>query len=91
MMAKAVKVSVEVPEGVSEETRATVQRKAHETSVLHLWESGDLSTRQVADELGLTYRDYLDLLAERGIPVESGMFDEDALERARQKLVESRP
>lgn len=90
-MAKAVKVMVEVPQGVSEETKATVERKAHETSVLHLWESGDFSTRQAAEELGLTYRGYLDLLAERGIPVESGMFDENALERARQMLAGRQP
>ena len=44
-----------------------------------------LTVREAAEELGLTYREFLDRLAARGIPVESGPLDTKALEEARQK------
>ena len=90
-MTKSVKVNVEVPEGVSEETKEAAQRKAHETTVLHLWESGDLSTRDAAAELGLAYHEYLELLAARGIPVVNGTFDPEALEKARRDHAVRKP
>jgi predicted HTH domain antitoxin len=90
-MSKAVKVQLEVPDEVSAENKAVAERKAHETAVLSLWEAGEISTRQAAAELELTYHGFLDLLAERGIPVESGMFDAEALEEARRKLAARRP
>jgi hypothetical protein len=90
-MTKSVKVKVEVPEGVSEATKEAAQRKAHETAVLHLWQSGDLSTRDAASDLGLAYHEFLDLLTERGIPVEDGLFDPKAVEEAARQLAARKP
>ena len=89
-MARAVKVSLEVPDEVSDQHKADAERKALEAAVLALWEAGDISTRQAATDLGLTYYDYLDLLAAKGIPVERGPLNLDAIEEARRKLAERR-
>src|SRR5947209_8719777 len=87
-MAGAVRVTLELPEAVTEETRAVAQRKAHESAVLAVWEAGEISTRQAAAELGLTYYDYLDLLAARGIPVERGPLDSEAIQESQRTLAE---
>ncbi len=86
MPTKSVKVTLEVPEGVSDQTRAAVKEEAEETVVLALWKAGELSTRRAAEELGLTYHEFLDRLAARGLPVVQGPFDVEALEDARRKL-----
>src|SRR5207248_11479498 len=82
----AVKVTLEVPDEVSKETKTVAEHKAHESAVLAVWEAGEILTRQAAAELGLTYYDFLDLLAVRGIPVERGPLNLEAVEDARKKL-----
>jgi predicted HTH domain antitoxin len=74
-----------MPDSISDSTRDTAEARAREVVVLALWEAGEVSTRQAADELGLTYRDFLDLLSARGIPVEDS-FDREALQKARETL-----
>jgi predicted HTH domain antitoxin len=88
MTGKTIKVQVDMPEGVSDESKQAAEQKAHEAAVLTLWEAGELSTREAAAELSLPYHEFLDLLNERGIPVESGMFDAEALEKAKRHLAE---
>src|SRR5437879_1777215 len=83
----ASKVIVEVPDNISEPTK----KKAHQAAVLALWEAGELSTGEAAEELSLTHHDFLDLLAAQGIPVESGPLNLKAIEAARQKLTTGRP
>jgi hypothetical protein len=68
-----------------------VERQAREGAVLALWEGQELTIREAAEELGLTYAGFLDLLAERGIPVVRGPLDLKALEEAEQKLAYTRP
>src|SRR5206468_9715057 len=91
MAIRTVKVSLEVPEGVSEDVRQTAQTQAEEAAVLALWQAGNLSTRRAAEELEVTYREVLDLLAAKGIPVVRGPLDEQALEEARRKLARTQP
>jgi len=86
-----VQVKVEVPEGISEEARETAERSAHEATVLSLWRAGAISTRDAAAELNLAYHEFLDLLAERGIPVEDGMFDPKVVEDAARQLAARKP
>src|SRR5438034_5522113 len=83
---KAVKVNLEMPEGIPDPIRAAAQSRAEEAVVLELWEAGELSTRRAAEELGLNYRGFLDLLAAKGIPVESGPLNLKAIEEAEAKL-----
>ena len=52
--------------------RAVAEQRAREAVILSLWEADRLSTCEAAEELGLGYGDFLDLLAARGIPVERG-------------------
>src|SRR5579864_7383152 len=82
MPTKTIRVKIEVPEGTSHQARQSAEHKAHEAAVLAVWQAGEISIRQAAGELGLTYYDFLDLLAAKSIPVESGAFDEEALDRA---------
>jgi predicted nucleic acid-binding protein len=58
-MSKAVRVNVELPEGIADAVRATAQSRAEEGVVLVLWETGALTTRDAAEELGLTYLGFL--------------------------------
>jgi len=89
-MSRDVRITRELPEGVSEPTKAAAEGKAHEGAVLAVWEAGEMTTRQAAVELGLTYYDFLDRLAARGIPVERGPLHLEAIEQARRKLAERR-
>jgi len=89
MPTKTVKVQVDVPEGTSQQARESAERQAHEAAVLALWETGALTIRQAAEEIGLPYHDFLDRLAAKGIPVERGALDLQALEEAQQKLAGS--
>ena len=84
-MAKTVKVILEVPPKVGDHAQAVAQTRALEAAVLALWQEGKLTVREAAEELGLTYREFLDLLTAKGIPVESGPLDTKALGEARQK------
>lgn len=86
MLARSVKVNVEVPEGTSDQNRAAAGRRAHEAAVLSLWEAGDLTIREAAADLGLQYHEFLDLLAQRGIPVSRGALNLEAIEEAERKL-----
>jgi hypothetical protein len=40
--------------------------------VLARWRQPQLTIREAADELSLSYREFLDLLTERGIAIEQG-------------------
>jgi predicted HTH domain antitoxin len=90
-MPKTVKVELEVPPEVGDHAKAIAQTRAHEAAVLALWEEGKLTLREAAEELGPTYRELLELLATKGIPVERGAGDLDALDEARRKLAAGRP
>jgi hypothetical protein len=91
MASRSVKVTVEVPEGTPDGDREAAQNRAHEAAVLSLWEAEHLSTREAAQELGLGYGEFLDLLAARGIPVARGTFDATSVEEARRKLAGGHP
>jgi predicted HTH domain antitoxin len=86
-----IKVTVEVPDEVGEHSREIAQARAQEAVVLALWQQQELTVREAADELGLSYREFLDLLTERGIPIEREPTDGLALKKARQKLANDQP
>jgi hypothetical protein len=86
MQTRIVRVSIDAPETIGEAARLVAEERAREAAVLSLWEQAELSTRQAADELGLHYQDFLDLLTAKGIPVERGEPNLAAVEDARCKL-----
>jgi predicted DNA-binding protein (UPF0251 family) len=90
-MPRTVKVSIEVPAGISDQARDRAQREADEAALLALWQQQELTIREAAEELGLTYRGFLDLLAAKDIPVERGPVELEALQAARQKLAGGHP
>jgi predicted HTH domain antitoxin len=90
-MAKSVSVKLEVPAGVSGPARESAERQAREAAVLALWEAGEVSTGLAAEALELTRHAFHDLLASRGIPMESGPLNQKAIEEARKKLASKHP
>jgi predicted HTH domain antitoxin len=87
---KKVRYSFDEPDEASGQRKQAVQSCVDELLCLELWKQGDMSTRQAAEALGLTYREFLDLLADRGIPVEDGEFDPKAIEEAQKILTDGR-
>ncbi len=86
---KRVQVSVDLPEDILEdEAVREAERAGLEMIVIKLWEAAKLSTREASKLLGLTYHEYLDLLATHGVPVERAddLMDEQAFEAIRKQL-----
>jgi hypothetical protein len=87
MAISRVKVTLELAEEVEKEAREEAATRAHEAAVLSLWQSGKMTIREAALELGLSYHDFLDLLTARGIPiVRGGEINVEAIEEASRKL-----
>ena len=88
-MPRTVQVKVDVPSGTSKEDKQAIEKRAREGAVLALWQAADLSNREAAEALGLTYHEFLDLLSERGIPVcQSGVHPDvvrDLVKSAQQR------
>ena len=84
-MSTTVEFRLVLPRSISDESKDAVERNAREGAVLQLWQGGEISTREAAAELGLEYREFLDLLSRRGIPSEPE-FDSEAFERAARLL-----
>ncbi len=87
-MANTIKLSVEFPESLVADLwidEATVSAKMKEAVVLDLFRQKRISIRKGAELLGLSYREFLDLLSRRQVPVtdyEEGEIDCDLLQRA---------
>ena len=79
-MAKTLEIIIEVPDDVSEESLRLAQGQGKEAAVLALQQQGEISIREAAMNLALTYEGYLDLLADRGLPATSGDVDPEVLE-----------
>jgi predicted HTH domain antitoxin len=92
MATKTVRVNLEIPEGISDQIRHTVQTRAEEAVVLALWESGEISTGRAAEELALSYRDFLDLISARGIPmVSGGEINTEGITEAQRRIASDAP
>lgn len=62
------------------------ERDAREGAVIGLWQAGRLSTREAAEQLGLGYHDFLDLLTQKNVPVVDGNFRVDELNALLQAI-----
>lgn len=67
---------VELPRDLSEERMTRVRQRVLETIIIDMWQAKELSTREAADQLGMTYREYLDLLGYYRVPVTKISDDE---------------
>jgi predicted HTH domain antitoxin len=54
----------------------------HNTITLERWQRQEISVREAAAELGLAYYEFLDLLADRGLPVCRGDLNTEVIEVA---------
>jgi predicted HTH domain antitoxin len=79
---KELHIRIKLPDDLSAEDPSVqaARRSALESAVIALWQGGRLSTRTAARRLGMNYRDYLDLLADRNIPIEAGLVEADTFE-----------
>jgi hypothetical protein len=85
----ATKTVPEAPEIAAEPANVTLseeEQQARETAILARWEAAELTIREAAEQLGLNYGEFLDLLATRGIPVERGPLDLDTIQAAVRQL-----
>lgn len=91
-------LELEVPEGVKqieEEFRAAAQELLLEATALRLFEKGEISSGYGAAMLGMTRREFIELLGRRGIPFfnydeEEMRREMEAVERERQRLASER-
>lgn len=65
---KTLEIRIELPESTTEETVRLAEEKGREAVILVLQQRGEISFREAAAELGLTYEGYLGLLNDRGLP-----------------------
>jgi len=83
---KRLPIDIPVPDDLTPEQEAAVRQRATEAAVLELWQADKLSIREAARALGIGYYHFLDLLAERGIPVVRDGPDADAVKQAENIL-----
>lgn len=85
-MSKVLAIQVEVPDAVSDQSLRSAEALAKQTVVLALQQQGDFTVREAAAALGVTYEQYLQLLAARDLGISRFEQDPAALQNLRQKL-----
>jgi hypothetical protein len=89
---KTLTIQIEVADDTSDEALLLTEQVAREAAVLFLQQEGEISIREAAASLSLTYERYLDLLTAKGLPATADCTDPALLEdllhqiEARRKL-----
>jgi DNA-directed RNA polymerase specialized sigma24 family protein len=78
-LTRLLDIQIEVPESASEESLTLARLKAKEAIVVVLQQRGELTIREAAAELGLSYESYLELLAQAGLPATTSETDPGVL------------
>jgi predicted HTH domain antitoxin len=91
IVARTLDLQIEVPNDASDEAIQIAGSMAREAAILSLQQQGELTLREAAAALDLTYEGYLDLLAARGLPAVNDDTDLEVAERLRASLAASRP
>ena len=86
MLAKTLDIKIQAPGAVSDRAAKLAEAKAREAAIIALQQEGELTIREAATELGLTYEGYLDLLAEKGLPASHDETHPAVLETLRQGM-----
>lgn len=79
-MPKTLDIKIQIPKMISGQAAERAKSRAREAAVVSLQQEGELTIREAAAELGLTYEGYLDLLAMRGLPATQGEAGPEVLE-----------
>jgi predicted HTH domain antitoxin len=93
-MSRTLEISVEIPDEVSDESLQLAESQARELILVFLQQRGELTIGEAAMELGLSYEEYLELLAKKGLPAGFDGTDAsviDAFERWMQQKEPIRP
>jgi hypothetical protein len=90
-MSTTLEIRIEVPDGADPAALEQAKRRGHEAAVLELQQRGELTIREAAGKLGLTYVGYLDLLHERGLPATSDAGADAVAERLREEYLRRHP
>ena len=85
-MSKVLAIQVEVPDVVSEQSLSIATAIARQTVLIALQQRGELSVREAAAALGMTYEQYLQLLAEKGLGVSDYQQDPVDFQSLRWKV-----
>jgi len=85
-MSKVLDIHVEVPDAVSEQSVKIAEAVARQAVIMALQQRGELTIREAAAALSLTYEQYLQLLAEDGLGLSHFEQDPSVLQRLRQSL-----
>lgn len=85
-MSQVLDIQVEVPDAVSEQNLKIAEAVARQAVIIALQQRGELSIREAAATLNLTYEEYLQLLSEDGLGLSRFEQDQSVLERLRQSL-----
>ena len=85
-MSQVLDIQVEVPDAVSEQNLKIAEAIARQAVIIALQQRGELTIREAAAALSLTYEQYLQLLAEDGLGISRFEQDPSVLQRLRQSL-----
>jgi len=85
-MSKVLEIQVEVPDAISEQSAKIAETIARQAVIIALQQRGELTIREAAAALNLTYEEYLQLLAEEGLGLSRFEQDPSVLQRLRQSL-----
>jgi len=85
-MSQVLDIQVEVPDAVSEQNLKIAEAVARQAVIITLQQRGELSIREAAAALNLTYEQYLQILAEDGLGLSRIEQDQSVLQRLRQSL-----
>ena len=85
-MSQVLDIQVEVPDAVSEQNLKIAKAIARQAVIIALQQRGELTIREAAVALSLTYEQYLQLLAEDGLGISRFEQDPSDLQRVRQSL-----
>ena len=82
-------ISLELPDSLLDSYNQNIQEiinEAIQVFIIYEYQKGHLSLRQSADALGLSYRNFLELLWSRGISIDA--LNEDELEEQYNDVLE---
>jgi predicted HTH domain antitoxin len=87
IVSKTLDIRIDVPKDVSDKAARFAEAKAREAAVIALQQEGELTIREAAEELGLSYEGYLNLLASRELPISKEASDQTAIDELRQAVL----
>jgi len=83
-MSQVLDIQVEVPDAVSEQSLKIAEAAARQAVTIALQQRGELTIREAAAALNLSYEQYLQLLSEDRLGLSRFEQDQSVLQRLRQ-------